>query len=107
LSIEHFLRDGKKGILRPRVEPIDSTAIDQGREHSATCSETGTNRTHAQHNMQVLSNQVHEVLQDGFSGLDLAGSLRKRSHGADNPLQLVGLEQVRHFTAVQDIVDVF
>ena len=46
---------------RPLCEPINSAAVDQGGEHSASCSEGVSNRTHADHNVHSVLYTTDEV----------------------------------------------
>ena len=117
-------------------EPIDRAAVDERREHTAACAEaygrhtrkgvhimglakgiykvmhtrravTCADRRHGQHHVQVLSHQIHIVLQNGLSRLELACLFRQGAHQTHDLLQLVVLVQIGHLAAVEDVVDVF
>ncbi len=42
------------------LEPVDSTTIDEGREHSKTVSERISDGTHRENNVEVLANSFNE-----------------------------------------------
>lgn len=45
-------------------EPVDGAAVDQRRKHATTGSEGVANRAHAQHDVQLGSNERDEILED-------------------------------------------
>lgn len=102
------MRNGEKGITRPLGEPIDGAAVDQAREHTASRAERIAYRTHAQHDVEVVSDSVDEKIEYAVAVAFCDSSLFSRGSTADyHALVFVRLEQIRHFTAVQDVVDVF
>jgi hypothetical protein len=102
------VRNREKGITWPLGEPIDGTAVDQAREHTASRAERVAYRTHAQHDVEVVSDSVDEKVEYAVAVAFCNSGLFSRRSTADyHALVFVRLEQIRHFTAVQDVVDVF
>mmetsp|Transcript_49832 Transcript_49832/g.161159 ORF Transcript_49832/g.161159 Transcript_49832/m.161159 type:complete len:354 (+) Transcript_49832:4318-5379(+) len=95
-----------EGLIGPWIEPIDGGAINDGGELPATSAKAFADGRESQHDVQVLSNQLHEMLPNDSSGFHLSGGLRERSRVADDLLDLVGGKQVRNLSSVQNVVDV-
>lgn len=54
-----------KDNMRTYLEPVDSTAVDERREHTQSVSESITNRRHGQNYMQILFHSINEVVVHG------------------------------------------
>ena len=101
------MSDREKSIAGPLGEPVDSTTVDERREHTAPRSERVANGTHAQYNVQIVPDPVDKERENGVSVAFGNSSLLGRwSATNDESLILVSLEQIGHLAAVQDIVDI-
>jgi len=54
--------DGVQGLLGPREHPINSTAVHERREHPYPLPERFSHRRQAEHDVQVVSHFLYEVL---------------------------------------------
>ncbi len=59
-SVHYFKIMIKFELSQSYLEPIDSTTIDEGREHSKTVSERVPDGTHSEDNVEVLANTFNE-----------------------------------------------
>jgi len=53
-ALEGRLGDAEQRLWRPLDEPVDRTAVDQRRKHSTARPERAADRTHTQHDVQVV-----------------------------------------------------
>jgi len=66
---EEPLRDGKKGLLWPGVEPVQRAAGDERGELPATDAQGVSHWRHAQDDVEVVSHSLNEGLVDSIFGL--------------------------------------
>ena len=90
------------------MEPVNSAAVDERREHPQPVPQRVTDRAHRQHKMEVCLHALdEEVVHRHRCRIDLAPLLPgHRLHFLDQVDLLVGGEQVRDVRGVQDHVDV-
>ena len=54
----------------PLGKPVNSTTINQRREHTAASTECISHRTHAQYHMKVIPNTADEVIEHGIPDIE-------------------------------------
>ena len=98
--------DTKKSFFRPLCEPINSTTIDQRREHSQPRSEDITERTHTNHQMDVLPDSTQIALENVHLGyLQVLGDTLSLANWCD-ALHIFCFVQIRNVTRVKNVVDI-
>jgi hypothetical protein len=96
-----------EGLSRPEVIPIHSTAVDNGRELSASLSELFSDGRESQNNMKPFSALSDKVVELGISAITLAGFTSTGFDVFADGSLLISREQIRDFTRVQQVVNVF
>lgn len=61
---EELGRDREQRVLRPRLQPVDGAAVDEGRELADPRAETVADRRHRHHDVQVLAHGLHEEVEE-------------------------------------------
>ena len=93
------------------LEPIDCTTIDQRWELPQPITESVSNRTHSQDNMELISTSLDEhVKQSHRCAVSLSGLVSltiQLTHFLNNFSFLVSGEKIWDLTSIEKIVDVF
>eukprot|EP00976_Prorocentrum_cordatum_P005192 102756-Prorocentrum_minimum.AAC.2 len=105
--LEELHRHRLQRVLRPRLEPVDGAAVDDGGELPQPLAEGVADGAEAQHDVQVELAPLHKVPPQLRGRLqDPAERFRLRPHRLVHRRLLVHREQVGHLAAVEDVVDV-
>lgn len=105
--LQEFRGHIEECLFGPPGEPVESAAVDERGEHSAADSEGVSYGRHAQTDVQVVSDSVDECLVDYLDRVHLLHLYHHWAHSVDDLVLVLGQPQVRDFTRVQQVVDVF
>ena len=106
--VEELTCQPQKSVLWPVLEPVNSTAVNQRREHTHSGTEVVTNWTESQDDVKVLFTFLDEETVHLGGGTLFKFTLS--FHHWTNHFNELGLlvrgEQIRHFIGVQQVVDI-
>jgi len=92
---------GNQSFLRPRQKPVNSSAVNQGRESSQPSSEILADRGHADDHVKIGFTKLHKILILFIERTDRLDSC----YFFNNFSFLFSREQIWDLTVVQDVAD--
>lgn len=99
--------DRVKSLTWPWIIPINCTTVDDTWELSTSVPELDTDWRESQNDVQVFSTDLDEVSVNLISAVTLFGFSGSGGHLIANGDLLICWEQVRDFTTIKKIVDIF
>lgn len=91
------LGDIEKSLIRPRLEPIDNSTVNEGRELTSTTTHI-TNRGEANGHVEILLDLVNEPIPTVFTSIRLTFTLNLRTDLVDHNFLFIESVKFSNFT---------